>query len=122
MTSSLENAISILSCLSSSIDLSSIFTVEPDFDPPPRVAAGVACVYLLEIQLGAPTKTNSFYIGETENLADRLKSHRQRFCEEWLKMVVFPLSDGGRSEARSIEARGIVALQRSGFSLQNVAS
>ena len=118
----LEKAISIVSCLSPAINQADVITLEPHFDPPPRLGAGVACLYLLEIHEGSFSGMPSFYIGETENLADRLKAHRQRFGAEGVRMVVFPLSRGGRSEARNCEARGIVELQRSGFSLHNVAA
>jgi hypothetical protein len=121
-TSDLERAVAIVSRLSPAIEYADVITLEPHFDPPPRLGAGAACVYLLEIHEGFSSDVPSYYIGETENLADRLKAHRQRFGADGVKMVVFPLSEGGRSEARSCEARGIVELQRSGFSLQNMAA
>ena len=122
-TSDLSSAIEIIIGLSPEIDSENITVLEPHWEAPPRLAAGTACLYLLEITEGNCERVSpSFYLGETEHLADRLKSHRQRFGSDSVRMVVFPLTQGGRSEARSCEARGIVELHRAGFSLQNIAS
>ena len=65
---------------------------------------------------------NSFYIGETEHLADRMRRHRNVFGKQ-VKFAVFPVGDGGgRTEARKTEASAIVEARKAGIMLHNIAS
>ena len=94
--------------------------IPPEWDPPPTIADDVPCVYVVEIDGGG---NGGVYIGETEHLADRMKRHRQVYGKN-IRVVVFPINveEGGRTEARRIEARGIVEARRAGFIVHNTAS
>ena len=107
-----------VSCMESLRGRESVL-IPSEWDPPPTIADDVPCVYVVEIDGG----DGGVYIGETEHLADRMKRHRQVFGKN-IRVVVFPINveEGGRTEARRIEARGIVEARRAGFIVLNIAS
>ena len=102
------------------VRVESVVKIAPEWDPPPTIADEVPCVYILEVNEGKTL--NSFYIGETEHLADRMRRHRNVFGKQ-VKFAVFPVGDGGgRTEARKTEASAIVEARKAGIMLHNIAS
>ena len=85
----------------------------PGWEPPPAVASGTPCLYVLAFD------DEKFYIGETESLAQRLASHRQRFGQQLpFHCILYPLKD--RSVARAAETDAIRLFRQHGVFLHNV--
>lgn len=86
--------------------------LQPSWSPPPRVASGIPCVYILSFA------GESYYIGETESLADRLESHRRRFQHlQDFECWVFEQPD--RSAARAAETAVIGKFREWGLLIHN---
>eukprot|EP00943_MAST-04B_sp_MAST-4B-sp1_P002579 g2579.t1 len=97
------------------IDFNNTVLLNPGWEPPPRIADGVACVYILCIDDG-----NSFYVGETEGITTRITQHRRRFGND-IKVGIIPIeNNGGRSVARYYESYFIDQLHLNGISLLNI--
>ena len=92
------------------------------WEPPPRMAENVPCVYVLLIE-----PLGDLYVGETVSLSQRLKQHRSRYGSKLNKIGVIPVEDGNgrstqrsRTDAKYLETYFINFLQRTGFNLVNV--
>lgn len=92
------------------------YSVGENQDPPPSLE-GHACVYILRVRHGVKG-TVRLYVGETESIRNRLKTHRQRRGREGsVEAIVVPLSS--KTEARSVETLCIRELREAGFDLQS---
>jgi hypothetical protein len=97
------------------IDLNNTVLLNPGWEPPPRIADGVACVYILSIGDGS-----SFYVGETEGISTRIAQHRRRFGSD-IKVGIIPIeNNGGRSVAQYYESYFIDQLHLHGITLLNI--
>ena len=94
---------------------SSSVAIPPLWSAPPSLE-GESCVYIL--QLKEPIR---YYVGETDNLRQRLEQHRAK-GGSWasLEAVAVPV-DGGKSEARAFESLMIRQLSQAGFPLESTA-
>ena len=120
--------------------------IPPRFTSPPSLE-GHSCVYILEIggereerrerlNFSSDVAGNSignskqyhpwFYVGETESLSQRLSQHRSKGSGkggvdkgDWKHMnaVVFPITEGGKSMALTIETLLIRRLSKMGYPL-----
>jgi len=84
------------------------YTVPPSF-------GGKSAVYILKLA----TYPASFYVGETDNLRQRIDQHRAKPGEKWsnLEAVAFPVSD--KSTALHFEERLIKMLGGKGFCMES---
>jgi hypothetical protein len=90
--------------------LADVISIAPGDQPPPWLRSGQAVVYIIMIVGDGGT---SFYVGETEALGNRLKSHARKMSEA--RMVhVFPVAKGGKSEAKRCESVVIARLRKVG--------
>eukprot|EP00944_MAST-04C_sp_MAST-4C-sp1_P014602 g14602.t1 len=102
--------------------IESTIILDHGWEPPPRLAENVPCVYVLLLE-----PLGHLYVGETRSLSQRIKQHTNRFGDEISKIGVFPLKDSkGEStqesvtNAKYLETCFINFLQREGFHLVNV--
>jgi DNA mismatch repair ATPase MutS len=96
------------------IDLENVIMLDPGWEPPPRIADGIACIYILKCG-------NGFYVGETESISSRISQHRRRFGND-ITVGIIPIKEnnGGRSIARYYESYFIDQLYKNGINLLNV--
>lgn len=78
---------------------------------PPLNDIGYSVVYILK------TANNFFYVGETDNFAHRVKSHRNKHQCEFFYIAI----KNGKSESRRIEQELILKLKNSGFPMLSVS-
>ena len=102
--------------------IESTLILDYGWEPPPRLAENVPCVYVLLLE-----PLGHLYVGETRSLSQRIKQHSNRFGNEITKIGVFPLKDGknestqdSMTNAKYLETCFINFLQREGFHLINV--
>jgi hypothetical protein len=90
-------------------------SIPSSWSSPPSLQ-GQSCVYVLQL-----TDPLRYYVGETDNLRQRLEQHRSKGgC--WSSSVAIAVSvSGGKTEARSIESRTIQELAHAGFLLHSIS-
>jgi DNA mismatch repair ATPase MutS len=88
----------------------------PPFCRAPASFTGRSSVYVLELLDG---ERSSYYVGETDDLPQRLKSHRAK-KGKWsnLTAIAIPVPEG-KSHARVLESRLIQKLAKTGVSLES---
>ena len=88
----------------------------------PVALENAACVYILHIQ--GPIVGEILYVGETENLSNRLKQHRLtwRGKKATVRMAAYPIrsEEGGKSKAKQLETLFINSFKKRGYALANV--
>jgi DNA mismatch repair ATPase MutS len=91
-----------------------IVTIPPSYFPPASFD-GRSSVYILVLDGEQP----SYYVGETDNLRQRLKNHRAK-KGKWLGLttIVIPVPEG-KSHARVLESQLIQKLAKAGMSLES---
>ena len=83
---------------------------------PPISLEGHSCVYIL--QISSVAGPNTFYVGETDALGDRLRRHRMvTFREAILRAAV--LRTTNKSAARKLETRIIHTLKQNSYCIEN---
>ncbi|MDA0901832.1 MAG: GIY-YIG nuclease family protein [Proteobacteria bacterium] len=75
---------------------------------------GCSIVYVLK------TANNFFYVGETDNFLNRVKSHHTRLASNKCQFFYVPINKG-KSQARKIEQKLITKMKNSGFAMLSVA-
>jgi predicted GIY-YIG superfamily endonuclease len=81
---------------------------------PSLSSVGDSVLYILK------TPNNFFYVGETDNFAHRVKSHRSRLASN--ECVFFYVNiKQGKSEARKLEQKLITKLKNNGFPMLSVS-
>ncbi len=91
----------------------SFTTLPPKANPPPALA-NKSCVYLLQLSCDPPR----YYVGETDAIFQRLKSHRSK-GPAWSTCRAAVLRVSSKSEARRFESRLIQHLAQAGLSLES---
>ncbi|KAG7371907.1 MutS2 protein [Nitzschia inconspicua] len=87
--------------------------VPPNFLPPPNLC-NRSCLYVLQLTKDPP----SYYVGETDDLPQRLKQHRKKGgAWKHSHVAAFPLHD--KTRARYWESSLIRELARSGYRLES---
>ena len=91
---------------------------------PPRWQApssleGTSCVYILELN-ESPSYCR-YYVGETDSIGQRLKSHRAK-GGAWTQATAAAFAVyGGKTQARNMESLAIQRLAQAGFSLISIS-
>jgi hypothetical protein len=88
-------------------------TIPPLYLPPPNLS-NQSCLYILQLTKDPP----SYYVGETDDLSQRLKQHRKKGgAWKLFRAAAFPLLD--KTKARYFESLLIRQLAQSGFRLES---
>jgi len=91
------------------------------FEPPPFLE-GKSCVYVLEVPFRSGG-ARMVYVGETDNLRERINRHRERGDLEldWMFLGASAVPvQGGKSDARRFESILINKMGEAGFNLISV--
>jgi len=87
--------------------------IKPRWSSPPKFE-GVSCVYAIYVE-------GSFYVGETNGLAQRIRQHRKK-GKQWASSEIIVVKvDGGKTDARNIESRVIQKMAQRGFNMLSTA-
>lgn len=87
--------------------------IPPTYMPPPSFE-GQSCVYILHLG------DDSYYVGETDSLANRLSQHRSK-GNDWKSASAVAIQvEGGKSYARELESEMIKSMARLGFHLVSI--
>eukprot|EP00934_Nitzschia_sp_Nitz4_P009256 Nitzschia sp. Nitz4//scaffold27_size158506//76952//80746//NITZ4_002602-RA/size158506-processed-gene-0.266-mRNA-1//-1//CDS//3329545494//9246//frame0 len=89
-------------------------TIPARCSPPPALA-NKSCVYILGLQSNPPR----FYVGETDDLFQRLRTHRSK-GGAWAKSQGVAFAVPSKSDARHFESLLIQRLAQSGFYMESV--
>lgn len=80
---------------------------------PPLDDIGFSVVYIMK------TKNNFFYVGESDNFLQRVKSHRQKFSDQKCEFFYITIKQG-KSQARKIEQQLILEMKNQGFAMLSI--
>ncbi|KAF4672958.1 hypothetical protein FOL46_008107 [Perkinsus olseni] len=105
-----------LLAVSSQDHVDTLLHLSPDSMPPPVYQAS-SVVYILALSTCDDEAVREYYVGETENLSQRLEQHRRRFEGSHVISAIDCILARGKGEAQSIEAALIRHLQSSGARL-----
>ncbi|KAF4709043.1 hypothetical protein FOZ62_018997, partial [Perkinsus olseni] len=105
-----------LLAVSSEDHVATLLHLSPDSMPPPVYQAS-SVVYILALSTCDDAAVREYYVGETENLSQRLEQHRRRFEGSHVISAIDCILARGKGEAQSIEAALIRHLQSSGARL-----
>jgi len=92
-------------------DAAGVFVVLRNENPPAKVAHGCSVVYVIRDADGWT------YVGETESIANRLKSHRQKYGSD-IDCAFVTVAEG-KSTARAIETATIREFRRQGVPMKS---
>jgi len=87
-------------------------SIPPKWTAPPSMECG-SCLYVLDFD------NRKCYVGETDNLEQRLRSHRSK-GGQWSTFRAFAVPVNNKSKARSLESRLIRQFARDGFHLESI--
>ncbi|KAL3915457.1 MAG: hypothetical protein SGILL_005645 [Bacillariaceae sp.] len=87
--------------------------IPPLYLPPPNLC-NQSCLYVLQLTKDPP----SYYVGETDDLPQRLKQHRKKGAE-WKRSRAFAFPVEDKSSARYFESILIRQLAQSGYRLES---
>ncbi|KAF4681579.1 hypothetical protein FOZ63_026008, partial [Perkinsus olseni] len=105
-----------LLAVSSQDHVDTLLHLSPESMPPPVYQAS-SVVYVLALSTCDDAAVREYYVGETENLSQRLEQHRRRFEGSHVISGIDCILARGKGEAQSIEAALIRHLQSSGARL-----